>query len=381
MEFSQEFYENGIFAGFNDDSAFKYFDDEIVVELHQIVMVEYDYEARLIQVIRNIKSYQYQQARLDFQRTMIADDLSNLRDNVKSLLKGLIATSAMASIYEIRNAPVAWHRYGSKSDTCDLQDHHKIVYREFRKVETLEDLKRFNIYFHDYILDLVFATAEIFIKRLRYTIEYFQNDKQFEEACATGLMNIEKFKKDLAEAKSFKPEPPVIANTDNKAGQKNQASQLVNQIKARPIGGWLWAIMFMLIVSGLATLVTLVQSLLMLIQNDYLSNFFVSDKLTKQWIIIYLFLTISSVVILILIPITLNYFFKRKKYFKDMFIGLLGYSFFAEIIRVGMMLKYYSMAGEHLTSLDNNLLKIGVVLMITGLYLNKGKRPLQTFKF
>ena len=64
-----------------------------------------------------------------------------------------------------------------------------------------------------------------------------------------------------------------------------------------------------------------------------------------------------------------------------MLVGLLGYMFFAEIIRVAMVGHYYSLADQHLTSPDYGIYKVAIVLIVAGLYLNKGKRPLQTFKY
>ena len=205
MELPRDFIEKSIFSVSTYDDELSYFDNESIVEIYQIAMVDYGYEERMITAIRNIKSYEYQEARRDYYDSMFASDVAFLRRNMKSLLKGLIATSTMVSLSEINDAKVRWKWYETKSDYNDPQGHHNIVYLEFKKVETLEDLRRFNIYFHEYILNLILGTAETFIKRLRYTIEYFQNDRQFEEACATGLQNIEKFKKELEEARNFKP--------------------------------------------------------------------------------------------------------------------------------------------------------------------------------
>jgi hypothetical protein len=56
-------------------------------------------------------------------------------------------------------------------------------------------------------MDLVFAFSENYIRRMRYTIDYLHVDKQFEEACAKGAINLEKFEKDLEEVKAFIPGP------------------------------------------------------------------------------------------------------------------------------------------------------------------------------
>ncbi|MEI7725421.1 MAG: hypothetical protein WCK09_09970 [Bacteroidota bacterium] len=44
------------------------------------------------------------------------------------------------------------------------------------------------------------------INRLHYTIEHFKEIATMEEACATGTMNLEKFKSELEKVKTFTPE-------------------------------------------------------------------------------------------------------------------------------------------------------------------------------
>jgi hypothetical protein len=302
----------------------------------------------------------------------------------------------MVSLSEIQEAQIRWNRYNDKQDRYDPQGFHNQVYREFKKVESLEELDRFNVYFHNYILDLVFGLTEIYIRRLHYTLEYFKENATFEETCIKGNINLEKFKFDLEEVKTFTPEPSENAPPENKPEPTDQDSKMQsdplknepetkgaenkNKIKARPIGGWLWAIMVMLFASGLVTLVTLIRTAANLSPEEWFSYFSTSDKLVKQWILMHAYIIIVSLVALILIPLTLNSFFNRKKNFKDMFVGLLGFTFIAEIIRVALVMHYSSLANQPGLSPENNLIKIGIVLMIAGLYLNKGKRPLQTFK-
>jgi hypothetical protein len=162
---------------------------------------------------------------------------------------------------------------------------------------------------------------------------------------------------------------------------ENINSENLTPIKARPIGGWLWVIMITLVIFGLITLGTFIQSTIAFLQTEWFSYFSISDKLVKQWILINAFLIFCSVGSLILVPLALNSFFKRKKNFKDMLVGLLGYMFIAQIIRSAMVAHYYSLASQHLTSPDYGMYKVAILLVVAGLYLNKGKRPLQTFKY
>jgi hypothetical protein len=200
MKLSLNSLENGIFSPQDYANLFSYLDDDTLVEIHQLIMVDYFYQACLISIIKLVKSKDYQQARQDYHDGWDPiNDFSVRRRTLKSLLKGLLATSAMVCSYEISNAKSSWSHF----ETDNPQDHHYIVYQEFKKVETMEDLKRFNSYFHDYILNLIFMTAEIFNTRLHNTIEYLKGDERFEEACATGLQNIEKFERELEEGRNF----------------------------------------------------------------------------------------------------------------------------------------------------------------------------------
>ncbi|MCX6268884.1 MAG: hypothetical protein NTW16_16280 [Bacteroidetes bacterium] len=207
MEISQKFIENAIFGEYiydcfrNDD-----FDPEFFAEIHKMILVENEYEERIIRVIASIKIRKYQEARIAMPcRNELASELEQRRCVVLSLLKGIMATSSMASPDEIADARIRWIRYHDQQDSYDPQGYHNQVYREFIKVKSLEDLGRFNIFFHNYILDLVFGLAEIYIKRLRYAMEHLRGKESLEEACAKGAMNLEKFEHYLGEIKTFNP--------------------------------------------------------------------------------------------------------------------------------------------------------------------------------
>ena len=209
MEISQEFIENAIFGGFiydcfrNDD-----FDQEFFAEIHKMTFVENMYEECIIRVIESIKTRKYQEARNAMpRRNEFASELEQRRCVVLSLLKGAMVTSIMASHDEIADAQIRWIRYHDQHDSYDPQGYHNQVYREFLKVKSLEDLERFNDFFQNYILDLVYGLAEIFIRRMRYAMEHLRDKESLVEAYAKGVMNLEKFEHDLEEIKTTCAEP------------------------------------------------------------------------------------------------------------------------------------------------------------------------------
>ncbi len=217
MELSPEFIENSIVTSSFSDQR-NGFDQETIDEIITITLKETNDHEHFILLIKKIKSFRYQEARRHFffNGGQYPGEFYPLRFVIKSLLKGLIATSSMTRFSEIADYKTTWRNFDDQQFRNDPQGHHNLVYREFKKVVTLEDLEKFNNFFQNYILDLVFGFSEIYIRRMRYTIDYLHVDKQFEEACATGAINLEKFEKDLEEARAFIPGPSDFVPQDDK---------------------------------------------------------------------------------------------------------------------------------------------------------------------
>ena len=75
----------------------------------------------------------------------------------------------------------------------------------------------------------------------------------------------------------------------------------------------------------------------------------------------------------------LNIFFKKKHNFPAVFLGVLGYFILMEVLRVYFLDYYMGLTGQDTNYIESGLLKTGIVAILAGLYLNKGKRPNQTF--
>jgi hypothetical protein len=110
-----------------------------------------------------------------------------------------------------------------------------------KKVETMAELEKFNNYFHNYILDLVYGLSEIYIRRMRYIIDYFRDDKQFEASCRIGAINLEKFEKDLAEAKAFIPGPSDFGPPEDNPAPSSRGSKASSSFLVFLIKSWLSA--------------------------------------------------------------------------------------------------------------------------------------------
>jgi hypothetical protein len=235
MEFSQEFFENSIFQ--QDFLTYKQDYQEVIDEIITMMLVEPADQENIIQAIRKTKMLRYQEARKNFrEREYYARELYSPRKVLLSLLKGLIATTSISQLSEITNSKIRWQKYDDQQDRNDPQGHHNLVYREFKKVESLEELEKFNNYFHNYILDLVYGLSDTFIRRTRFTIDYFRDDKQFESSCAKGTINLEKFEKDLAEGKAFIPGPSDFVPDDDKPAPSDRGSEASSSPQNDTIG-------------------------------------------------------------------------------------------------------------------------------------------------
>lgn len=147
----------------------------------------------------------------------------------------------------------------------------------------------------------------------------------------------------------------------------------------KQLGGWLWVIMIILIGSGLQILISLSITVNELLADDWDSYFLTIDELLQTRINIYSYLIISMIVGLGILVWSLVTFFKRKKKFPSIFLGLLGYLIVTEILRVYFLSHYAELTEQDASNIESGLAKTGIIAIVAGLYLNKGKRPNQTF--
>ena len=151
------------------------------------------------------------------------------------------------------------------------------------------------------------------------------------------------------------------------------------RINGRPIGGWLWVIMVIVMASGLQLLISIVTTTNELLADDWNLYFQTTDELLQTRMNIYAFLIISMVIGLGILIWSLVNFFQRKKKFPTIFLGLLGYFILTEVLRIYFLDFYAGLTNQDASNIESGLAKTGVVAIIAGLYLNKGKRPNQTF--
>lgn len=107
--------------------------------------------------------------------------------------------------------------------------------------------------------------------------------------------------------------------------------------------------------------------------------FHTTDDLLKIRINIYAYLIISMTIGLGILILSSIKFFQRKKKFPVVFIGFLGYIILTEVLRIYFLDYYANLTDQDASNIESSLAKTGVMTIIAGLYLNKGKRPNQTF--
>jgi len=145
------------------------------------------------------------------------------------------------------------------------------------------------------------------------------------------------------------------------------------------IGGWLWVIMAMIIASGLQISISVITTISEFLSDDWIHYFQPTDELLRIRINIYLHLILSMIFGIAILIWSLVAFFKRKRKFPTIFLGLLGYLILTEILRIYLLDYYAGLSNQDASNIDSGLFKTGIIAIIAGLYLNKGKRPIQTF--
>ena len=230
MEVSNEFIEQSIIAkyyyeSFNEDSNDHEFHNEIYYLCIDEVFKSFNNNTdRITNVIFNLKRKRYAQAKAGLgirdDYCNYQKDITSLRYEIKSLISGLIVTSSITSECDIEKYKTKWFEYSNSSWYL----YHQSIYKEFSKIHTLEELVKFNEYFHNYVLELVYRFTDFIIKRMRYTVLYLSKDKTIEATCKDAYIDLVKFIEAIESEKINSIQRKVITN-------RSFYSKFVMQIK------------------------------------------------------------------------------------------------------------------------------------------------------
>jgi len=209
MEISPEFINNSIFSewvyeALTDGTGIP---NDIYNEMMEALFESYVRQAdTILQIIQYLRAGNYAEARksLGFRDgySYYPKDISMLRYNIKFLLSGLIKTSAIHDISEVKEL-VTWcgGRSGIGWDSPAFQN----ILREFKEVTTLEELSKFNACFQNYLIGMVFELSALFICRITYTIRYHRDDHSMEKVCNDLSIHSEKFREEIEKLKAADP--------------------------------------------------------------------------------------------------------------------------------------------------------------------------------
>lgn len=210
MKINDEFLNHSIFS---EDISELTNASEINDELLEIVpLLVNELSNRVVDIIKNIKNRKYAEARSLFGiKDMFVYynfEIVNLRVTLKSLISGIINTSSINEQNEIADYQKKWNHYDDSGKSNNpAKFHHQLIYQQFKKVHTLDELAEFNEQFHQYLVEMAFKLAEILIRRMTYTIEYIKDDEVLKESCHQAVVQLVLFQEEIEKLKENPYQP------------------------------------------------------------------------------------------------------------------------------------------------------------------------------
>jgi hypothetical protein len=208
MEISEEFFENSIL----EESLVKTLKEDYIDVgsedlFHEIITMFFEQANVGIKeypnAVQHLKSRKYSLARLAIDRfDYFHSSVVVLRKTIKSLISGIVITSAIADQMAIADYRIKWKHYDeNERSKYTFFFHHQVIYQQFKKVNTLEELAEFNEQFHQYLVEMAFKLAEIIIRKMSYTIEYLKDDDVLKDSCNLAAVHLELFQAEIEKLK------------------------------------------------------------------------------------------------------------------------------------------------------------------------------------
>jgi hypothetical protein len=136
----------------------------------------------MLKASRLIRNNRLTEARLSLKNShrLFLLERKNAYRLIKSLLTGLIFTTSIFRKHQLAETIRAWAQEfdSESSDESKLSDHQR-MYREFKKLATIEELINFNQFFKEHIQRLIFEFTDELIGRMDFTIEYLKDAEFF----------------------------------------------------------------------------------------------------------------------------------------------------------------------------------------------------------
>lgn len=202
MKISDEFKKNSIFAEYANDLVIE--DSELFIEIALMIFEQANIRIKEYpDSIQHLINRNYVLARSSIDRyDAFHSSVITLRRTLRSLLSGIIITSTISDENEIANYKKKWETYDeNERSRHTFYFHHQVIYQQFKKVETLQELSKFNDFFYDYLVEMIFKLAGIIIRRMSYTIEYLINEDALNESCHQAAVHLELFREEVEKLK------------------------------------------------------------------------------------------------------------------------------------------------------------------------------------
>ena len=204
MEITEEFIENSIVAEWVLNCLEECGTDDFFIEMVTSIFEEANLRIKEYpDAVQHLKSRKYLLARSGIDRfDSFHSSLVELRRTLRSLISGIIITSAISDQTGIIDYKKKWNPYDdNERSKFKFYFHHQVIYQQYKRVNTLEELAGFNEDFHHYLVEMAFKFAEIFIQRLTYTIEYLKDEEDFKEVCKEAKLNLGNFRNEIEKLK------------------------------------------------------------------------------------------------------------------------------------------------------------------------------------
>jgi hypothetical protein len=113
--------------------------------------------------------------------------------HIRSQIPTIITTASIYSDNQLKDTKKAWAGIDTKEDDHEDISDPRRIYREFKKLKSIEELINFNRFFKDYIHQLIFDFIDKHVRRMDYTLEYFKDEEFYKKVYKSERRKLDKF--------------------------------------------------------------------------------------------------------------------------------------------------------------------------------------------
>lgn len=163
---------------------------------------------RLIEVIDKTYKNQFQEALMTLgsthsYRRILNDQIRLDYKSLRSLLKDLIGTHSISSEQMLVTFQQQWaEKYNTEINHRHRNFHHIALFREFKKIKSMDEVLEFNKYYKQYFLRLLLDFTNTYVQKLHYTYYSIKATNDYKDFCIdlNALYNALNFDLDLVKS-------------------------------------------------------------------------------------------------------------------------------------------------------------------------------------